>query len=120
MPRGVNITAQRAREFGIQGQQSVESDESFRNRVSAKLRAMGQFIEAHEAYNNSLYDDPNSMAAVGIVGVVAQAVQGQGTGARTWSQQVGDDIAMGILALDPKEEMSPEMAMLMIDLFGRQ
>lgn len=104
MKQGTEITAQRAREFGIEEQGKQESDDGFRNRVAGRLRDMGHIIEAHEAQQNSLYDDPDGGAMTGIIGAVAQALHGRNYGS-TGSRQIGDDIAVGTIV---QHEMSPE------------
>lgn len=71
------ITAQRAEEFGIDPQQPGEHVQAFRERVSGILRQRGHIIEAHEAMRNCLYDDPDGGAMEGIMGAMAQALQGQ-------------------------------------------
>ncbi len=115
---GMEITSQRAREFNIEGQREGESDTAFRSRVAGSLREAGCLIEAHEAFTNALYDDPEGGAMTGIFGALAQAFQGRDYGARTGYDQIGDDIAAGTLAQEPDRSMSPEMALLMIELFG--
>ena len=105
MKPGVEITTQRAEEFSIEAQREGESDASFKDRVSGEIREMGHMIEAHEAYNNSLYNDTDDGGAMtGIVGAMAQALQGTNFGARTGSQQVGDDIAAGHIVQSPEQE----------------
>ena len=118
MKQGTEITAQRASEFGIEGQREGESDSNFRDRVSGALRATGNIIEAHEAFNNSLYDDPDGDAMTGIMGAVAQALQGRNYGAKTGSQQVGDDIASGIVSQSPKDDSAGLFGLLAI-LLGK-
>lgn len=103
MRDGVDITAQRAREFGLNGQQSNESDGSFRNRISAELREKGYIIEAHEAHCNQLYNDDDAFSPiVGIIGAVSQAMKGKDYHSRG-SGQVGDDITSGVVAKGSKK-----------------
>ena len=61
MAKGIEITAQRAQEVGIEGKKENETNEAFRTRVSGELQAMGRIIEANEAYYNLLYDDLMAM-----------------------------------------------------------
>jgi len=103
MKQGTNITAQRAREFGIAGQQEGENDSAFRDRVSGALRAQEHIVEANEAYANALYDDQEGGAMIGIMSAMAQTLQGRNYGAKTGSQQVGDDIASGVVVQNPKK-----------------
>lgn len=115
MKSGAQITAQRAAEFGLTPQREGESDSEFKDRISGSLRAMGQVIEAHEAYNNALYDDPeDGLPMTGIIGATARAVQGRDYGARTGSRQVGDDIAAGTVAQAPKDDDDGQMALMAI------
>ncbi len=102
MKAGTEITAQRAQEFNLEPQGEEESDAAFRDRISGKLREKGHIIEAHEAYANALYDDPEGSAMTGIVGVVAQALSGRNYGS-SGSRAVGDDIAAGTVANKPRD-----------------
>lgn len=76
MKPGVEITAQRAREFEIQAQQPGETEMEFRNRVFDELRSNGHLIEAHEALNNALHDDPEGGVFIGLTGEVVQVMRG--------------------------------------------
>ena len=110
----MSITEQRAREFGIAVQQEDESDYAFRNRVALVLRAGGHIIEAHEAFNDCLYDDPDGNAMTGIIGAVAQAMDG-----RHYSgDQIGNDIAAGVVAQKPPDTMRDAL-ILMMAMFGK-
>lgn len=115
----LEITTQRAKEFELAPQGENESDQSFRERVAGELRDQGHLMEAHEAYNNCLYDDPNGNAMTGIIGAIAQQMQGINYGS-AGNRQIGDDIAAGELTLKSHNEppMAPDMALLMISLFG--
>lgn len=104
----VNWTATRATEFDLPPQGDGESDKAFRERISSALRDMGFPIEAHEAYQNALYDDPNVLT--GLYGVAAQAiVQDYG---KTDGDRVGDDIAAGHIVRAPKQESDPLLLLL--------
>lgn len=108
------ITEQRAKEFGIEVQREGESDSAFRHRVSGEIRKKGHIIEAHEAMQNKLYNDPDGGDVMGgIFGAVAQAMQGNPYGKLDGEQQVGTDIAAGIVAKQPKRSGSDD-AMLML------
>jgi hypothetical protein len=107
------ITKQRAQEFGIE-QQPGESDAAFRTRVSDELRRQGHIIEAHEAYTDALYDDPQGNAITGIVGAVAQEMLD-----KTYDgNAVGNDIAAGIVAQAPRYTSSDALLVLMAVLMG--
>jgi len=111
------ITTQRAQEFNLPPQGSDESDTAFRERVAGALREQGHFIEAHEALRNCLYDDPDRGDGVmqGVMGAIAQAMQ-EKTYSRDGVSQVGDDIAVGGIVSDPRPKMSPEAALLAIQM----
>lgn len=103
MKPGVEFTAQRARWFDLPPQGESESDIEFRERVAGALRDRGKIIEAHEAYHNCLYDDPSGAPMTGILGAVAQVMQGQNYGSKG-NRQVGDDIAAGVCAQSTHDE----------------
>jgi hypothetical protein len=110
------ITAQRAREFGIEAQREGESELAFRSRVAGELRQRGHIMEAHEAYQDALYDQSDSVM-VGIFGAVAQAYHGVDYGG-SGERQIGDDIASGIVAQTPRDDDLGLMCLLAI-LAGR-
>jgi hypothetical protein len=110
------IAAERAREFGIAGQQAGESDYAFGHRVALELRRDGHIIEAHEAESGHLYDDPQGDAVTGIMGAVAQTMQG-----RSYSgDRINNDYAAGVVASHPRNEAgdAPMVAFAML-LGGR-
>ena len=109
-----SITAQRAREFDIEPQQENESDSAFRCRVSGMLREAGHLIEAHEAFQNALYDQSDDVMT-GIFGAVAMAMQGVNYSS-DGMHQVGDDIAAGTVAQHPQDDDAAKLAMLAIVL----
>jgi hypothetical protein len=119
------ITAQRASEYGIALQAQDESDHAFRRRVSGVLRDSNHLIEAHEAATNRLYNDggENSMEdpMTGIIGAIAQAMQGKNYNV-SGADQVACDYAAGHIVKNPRkgafDGMSPEMAILAATLFG--
>ena len=92
-------TDQRADWFGIPKQQDGESNQTYRDRVASAIRAKGHIIEAHEAQTNALYDDPNGGAMTGIMGAMAQALEGRNYG----GDQIDNDIAAGVVAQAPKQ-----------------
>jgi hypothetical protein len=102
--------------YGIAPQGESEPDGTFRSRVAGALRDQGKVIEAHEAQQDARYED-NDDVMTGIMGAVAQAMQGRNYGRRGESQ-VGDDIAAGTCVRYPKPEIDPAMALMMIALFG--
>ncbi len=103
------ITAQRAQEFGIEAQREGESDYDFRDRVANQLRAMGHPIEAHEAFSNRLYDDPEGGAMDGIVGFIAQAMAGKSYS----GNQIGNDIVAGVVAQKSQDPMRDALILMM-------
>jgi len=98
------ITQQRAEEFGIEGQGPDESDRAFRMRVSGELRRRGYLIEAHEAYQNALFDTDDGVAT-GILGGVAQEMAGIDYHTSP-EGAIGDDIASGKLVKSPPKDDS--------------
>lgn len=114
MKPGTEITTQRAREFNLPPQQENEDEMSFRRRVSGALRDQGNIIEAHEAFNNELYDQSTD-AMTGIIGALAQVSQDVDFGSKG-DRQVDDDFAAGVVVQAPKED--PSMALLAMMLFG--
>ena len=103
------ITAQRAQEFGIEPQREGESDYAFRDRVANQLRAMGHPIEAHEAFSNCLYDDPEGGAMNGIVGFVAQAMAGKAYS----GNQIANDIDAGHVEQKPQDPLADALILMM-------
>src|SRR3989339_1529281 len=87
---GVNWTAIRALEHNIDPQQEGESNADFRLRVSGELRGKRRIIEAHEAYQNALFDSGNEMLEYGLLGAVSQLLGGEQY-SRDPVEQVGDD-----------------------------
>jgi hypothetical protein len=103
--------------YGIEPQGDDESDHAFRCRVAGALRDMGHIIEAHEAQQDKRYEDSQDVMT-GVIGAIAQALQGVDYGS-AGEQQIGDDIAAGVITQsDELEDVSPEVALLMIQLFG--
>lgn len=119
------VTAQRAQEYNLPPQGPDESESAFKNRISGALRDMGHIIEAHEAATGKLYndggDDPMSNPMTGIMGVLAQKMQGVDYH-QSASNQVGMDVAAGYVATHKKpgalEGLSPELLVMAAALFG--
>lgn len=119
------VTAQRAQEFNLPPQGPDESESAFKDRISGALRDMGHIIEAHEAATGKLYndggDDPLSNPMTGIMGALAQKMQGVDYH-QSGSNQVGLDVAAGYVKKDPPREpfggLTPELAILACALFG--
>ena len=102
--------------YGIDPQGETETDAAFRSRVSGIFRDRGQIIEAHEAYADERYENSDNVMT-GILGAMAQALHRTNYGSHG-ERQVGDDIAVGHVAQNPKPEIDPMMAMLMVAMFG--
>ena len=105
--------------YGLPPQGAEESDYDFRQRVAGQLRDMGHIIEAHEAQQNARWDDPERGGDVtaGLTGAVAQALHGVDYRVKG-EQQVGADIAAGMLIRHKKPDPSPAEMMLMLAMFG--
>jgi len=113
------ITTQRAEEFGIEVQRPGESDSVFRGRVAGRLRDMGHIIEAHEAQTNMLYDDPSGDPMTGIMGAVAQAMQGRDYHV-SGENQIGCDIAAGHYVKNPPRRENDAFLMLAMMMMGNR
>ena len=115
MPKpGVEYTAQLADWHRVAPQAEGENESAFKHRVSAELRAQGHMIEAHEAFNNCRYDDPeDSGPMTGILGGVAQAMQGNPYHSGKESQ-VGDDIAAGIFSQSLRRDDGAAIALMLM------
>ena len=112
-------TTQRAVWFNLPLQGEDESSLAFRERIAGSLRDQGHFIEAHEALNNCLYDDPAANAngcgpMVGIMGALAQELYGVDYGS---GHSLGDDIAAGVVSRRPRED--PNMLAMMLNAAKR-
>jgi hypothetical protein len=120
------VTAERAKEYNLPPQGPEESESAFRDRISGALRSMGHIIEAHEAATGKLYNDggenPLDDPMTGIMGALAQKMQGTKYPANTGSDQVGLDVAAGVHATNKRhgalDGLSPELAILACALFG--
>lgn len=108
------IAAQRAREFGITGQRASESDSAFGHRVALELRSAGHVIGAHEAESGHLYDDPQGDAMTGIMGAVAQTMQGRSYP----GDQIDNDRAAGVVASQPRDEAGDALLVAFAMMFG--
>lgn len=108
------IAAQRAREFGITRQRASESDSAFGHRVALELRNAGHIIEAHEAESGHLYDDPRGDAMTGIMGAVAQTMQG-----RSYSgDRIYNDYAAGVVVSHPHDDARDALLVAFAMMFG--
>lgn len=108
------LATEYARQFNIDPQRPDESDDAFKSRVAGELRDKGEIIYAHEAAADAYYDQSDD-AMTGIIGAVAQAMQGRDYHV-SGKTQVDTDFAAGIVAQKPKDD--PLMAMLMMALMG--
>ena len=104
--------------YEIAPQGDDETDSAFRSRVGGILRDRGQIIEAHEAYQDRRYDDDDGGDVMtGIMGAMAQALHRTNYGSHG-ERQIDDDFAVGTVVQNPKPEVDPMMAMLMVAMFG--
>lgn len=110
------LATEYAEYYGINPQGEGETDEAFRCRVAGELRDLGRIIEAHEAHQDASYDQ-NDDVMTGIIGALAQTMQGRNY-ERSGSRQVGDDIAAGIVARNPKNDIDPMAALLAVLMFS--
>lgn len=86
-------------------QNKDEGDDAFKSRVAGELRKQGRTIEAHEAYSGRHYDDPDQELTgpmTGILGAVAQAMQGKQYSPNNPENPIGDDIAAGVVVKEGK------------------
>lgn len=104
------LATEYAEYYGIEPQREGEHDLAFRSRIAGALRDMGKIIEAHEAQADERFEYSDNVMA-GVVGAIAQALQGVDYGV-SGEQQVGVDIAAGYVVQDDRPKMSAEMAML--------
>lgn len=110
------LAKQYAEYYKIEAQREGESDGEFRGRVSGVLRDMGHIIEAHEASQDARYEDSENVMT-GIMGAMAQALQGTNYGSKG-ERQIDDDFAAGVIVNSPKQDSDPMMALLAALLFG--
>ncbi len=108
------LATEYAEYYSIASQEESESDYTFRNRVANALREMGHVIEAHEAFQDKRYEQSDDVMG-GVIGAMAQALQGTNYS----GDPIGNDIAAGVVAQDDRPKLTPEMALLMIELFGK-
>ena len=110
--------------YGIAEQAADESDQGFVERVVGTLRASGHVIEAHEVNAGARYDDDSRGTETvmdGLFGAAAMALpQNRALSERCSNpyRRVGDEIAAGAISRHPRPEMTPEMAILAVTLFG--
>lgn len=117
------VTTNHAQCFGLDPQAEGESDSAFRHRIAGKLRDMGHIIEAHEAQQDRRYDDLDQSGTGsvldGVYGAMAQALQGNPYRARDGVDQVGLDIAAGVVSRAPKPDPAAMLMMLGMMEAGR-
>ena len=88
-------------------QKKDETNDAYRNRLAGELRQQGYIIEAHEVSSGRRYDDPAQGLAgpmAGIIGAVAQAIQGKDHSPNNPERQIGDDIAVGVVVRKGKDK----------------
>lgn len=108
--------------YGLEPQREEETASDFRRRISGILRDRGLLVEAHECLQNCRWDAEDGAGAVltGLIGAMAMALQGTTYGTHG-ATRVETERMAGIVVENPKPEMSPETALLMIELFeGRR
>lgn len=86
--------------YNLAPQGETESDIDFRKRVASHLRRDGKVVEAHEVYHDARWDN-NGNVLTGVLGAVAQAMQGT----RYGGNPLDNDIVAGEFV---KYQMSPE------------
>lgn len=100
-------------------QKEGETDVAFRERIAGVLRGKGQIIEAHEVRTGRRYDDPEQDemgTMVGIIGAITQEMIGHRYSPLDDERQVGDDLAVGIVATNPDRSLDAIRAAF--DLLG--
>jgi len=111
------LATQYAEYCGIEAQREGESDLAFRSRVSGALRDQGKLIEAHEAYQDKRWDEDGGVS-LGIMGAMAQLMQGVDYHV-SGEQQIGADLAAGVVVQNPKPEVSLDALLLAMALFSK-
>jgi hypothetical protein len=105
--------------YELEGQKEGEDDTAYRHRIAGELRDMGKIIEAHEVYHGKRWDSEDGADVMtGITGATAQALHDVDYG-RAGQRQIDDDFAAGVVALNPRPKMTPEMVVMMLELFGK-
>lgn len=115
MKPGTQIATEYAQIYQIEAQKEGKSDADFRGRVAGAIRDKGDSIEAHEAFNNELYDESEDVMT-SLIGVATQALQNKNYGS-TGERQIDDDFAAGVLVQAPKKEIGLAELMLTIAAF---
>jgi hypothetical protein len=101
-------------------QREGEDDFAYRSRVAGELRRQGKIVEAHEAYSGRRWDDPEQGSTgpmTGIIGGIAQALQGREYSPHDPERQIGDDIASGVVASAGESQSDAALGML-FDMLG--
>ena len=114
------LATEYAKWHNIEPQKENESDFAFKDRVSGALRNAGNIIEAHEVAQDKRYDaEGGEMVMHGITGAIAMATSGISYGSKG-SSLVGDEIAAGVVASEPKNDNDALMALLSVLLFDKR
>lgn len=112
------LATEYAKWYEIEGQRPDESDMAFRTRVANALHAQGNLIEAHEARVDKRYDEEGADSVLdGLFGAAAIALRGKPYSTNP-DNQIGDEIAAGVIARNPQDEPDSLMLMMAI-LLGR-
>jgi len=107
------LATEYAEYYRVEAQNDNEDDYTFRNRVANALRGMGRIIEAHEVFQDERYEQSDTVMG-GVTGAIAQALQGTNYS----GDAIGNDVASGIVAQDDRLGLTPDMALMMMELFG--
>ena len=97
------LATEYAQYFNIEDQREDESGNDFRGRVAGELRAKNELIYANEAYYDKRIEYTGGDVMTGVVGAVAQALQGIDYGSKG-ARQLDDDFAAGVIATTPRED----------------
>lgn len=106
---------------GLPAQRQDELDVDFQRRIAGALRDMGKLIEAHEALHNARYDSgsDNGVAITGVMGAIAQALQGINYGVSGRPQVECDHVA-GEYLQKKKKDIPVEMLEFLLGIPPRQ
>ena len=105
--------------YGV-AQEKDETDKAYRSRLAGELRRRGKIIEAHEIASGRRWDDPEQGPTgpmAGIYGAIAQTMQGFEYSPYDSERQVEDDIAAGVVVMQPRDR-SGEAILALFDLAG--
>ncbi|KKQ77225.1 MAG: hypothetical protein UT00_C0017G0012 [Parcubacteria group bacterium GW2011_GWA1_38_7] len=107
--------------YGI-GMNEGETEDAFKSRVAGTLRERGSIIEAHEAFSGKRWDAEDQGATgpmSGILGAVAQTMQGREYSPRDPERQIGDDIAAGVYVKQGEDPVKSALAAI-FDTLGAE